>query len=277
MEAEVTALASMALMKAGQWPQSVKQGLTWLSNHKFANGTLGTTQATILAMRALLAGSMTSLGQDIESAITLLLNGEKVETLRIDRFNSDVMRQFDLTRRLHVGENHLELRQSPAGELPFQLDTVYWLPRKAEFGGGSTVCLNQPEPLQIDLQYDHATLAVNDQVTCSVTIGNHTGMDINMAIVDLGIPPGFEVDTSAFESMQQSGRIEKFEITGNQVILYMRELSRTAPLRFNYFLRAKYPLRVQTPTSAVYEYYQPQNRAESKPVALRATGDLGAH
>jgi hypothetical protein len=53
----------------------------------------------------------------------------------------------------------------------------------------------------------------------------------------------------------------------------LRELSNVTPFQFNYSLRAKYPLRVQTPSSAVYEYYQPQNRAESKSVILQAFGN----
>jgi hypothetical protein len=31
--------------------------------------------------------------------------------------------------------------------------------------------------------------------------------------------------SAAFEAMQQNGQIAKFEVTGNQVILYLRELS----------------------------------------------------
>jgi hypothetical protein len=61
-------------------------------------------------------------------------------------------------------------------------------------------------------------------------------------------------------------------VTGNQVILYLRQLSNETPFQFTCTFRAKYPLRVQTPTSAAYEYYQPQNRAESKPVTLQAIG-----
>ena len=94
-----------------------------------------------------------------------------------------------------------------------------------------------------------------------------------MAIVDLGIPPGFDVGPTAFEVMQRNGQIAKFEATGNQVILYLRELSNMAPLKFDLSLRAKYPLRVQTPPSAVYEYYQPENRAEAKSVVLQAIGN----
>ena len=266
MDTECTALCAMALMKAGTWPQSVNQALTWISRNKFADGTLGSTQATILAMRALLAASSTFLGQDFESTVTILLNGQKIEIFRINKENSDVMRQIELTKHLQTGDNRLELRQSPTGELPVQVSGAYWLPANPS---AAMTPAHQPELLQIDLQYDRATLAVNDLLKCALTVKNNTGTTVNMAIVDLGIPPGFDVDKSAFEAMQQNGQVAKFDVTGNQVILYLRELSESTPFRFSYSLRAKYPLRVQTPPSAVYEYYQPQNRAESEPVTLR--------
>lgn len=271
MDAECTALGAMALMKTGMWPQSVNQALTWIARHKFADGTEGSTQATILSMRALLAASSMSLGQDFESTVTVLLNGEQVETFRVNQQNSDLMKQINLTRQLQTGDNRLELRQSPAGELPIQITGHYWLPARPTTGIATA---RAPEPLQINLNYDRTTLTVNDQLKCTVTVKNNTGNIVNMAIIDLGIPPGFDADTSAFEAMQQNGQIEKFEMTGNQVILYLRELSESTPFQFSYSLRAKYPLRVQTPPSVVYEYYQPQNHARSEPVELQAAGAL---
>ena len=266
MDSECTALCAMALMKAGTWPQSVKQALTWISQHKLADGTLGSTQATILAMRALLQASTTSLGQEFKSTVNVVLNGEKIETFEVDKDNSDVMKQIDLTGHLHPGDNRLELRQVPAGELPVQFTGVYWLPT---LPGGTNAATTETDLLQINLQYDRATLAVNDQLKCAVSVKNNTAQRINMAIVDLGIPPGFDVDTTAFETMKQEGLVAKYEVTGNQVILYLRELSESAPFKFSYSLRAKYPLRIQTPPSSVYEYYQPQNRAQSKSANLQ--------
>ena len=89
-----------------------------------------------------------------------------------------------------------------------------------------------------------------------------------MAMVDIGIPPGFEVDASPFETLQASGQIARFERTTNQAILYLTSLAAGEPLRFAYSLRAKYPLRVKTPPSSVYEYYQPDKRAESRTTEL---------
>ena len=269
MDTECTALAAMALMKLGIWPQSTQQALMWITTHKFADGTHGSTQATILCLRALLAASVTSLGQQFESTVTISLNGRDVETFRLNKDNSDVMKQVNLTEHLKPGENKISFQQKPAGELPFLASGVYWLPASA----GNMVAAKTPEPLEINLAYDRTTLPVNEQLHCTVTVKNNTGQAINMAIVDLGIPPGFDVDGSAFETLHDSGQIAKYETTGNQIILYLRELSGNTPFQFNYSLRARYPLRVQTPPSSAYEYYQPKNRSASKPVILQAYGN----
>ena len=261
MTSESPALATMALLKASSWPDSVKRGLTWISTHKFADGTSGSTQATILAMRALLEGTSASLGQNFDSVITLLLNGEVAETFQVNRENSDVMRLADLSNRLRPGKNQIELRQVPAGEIPVQLCGAYWQPARSPARG--PLHPRNAEPLSIDLDYDRTTLAVNDELRCRVHVQNNSGAAISMAMIDLGIPPGFTVEATPFASMRERGEIVKFELTGSQIILYLRELSSAAPLRFEYALRAKYPLRVQSPRGAVYEYYQPQNRAES--------------
>jgi len=271
MDVETAALAAIAMMKAGIGPQSVKEALTWISNEKSCFGTWGSTQATILAMRALLAGSTAALGQEFDSTVTLLINGDAAETFHLNKENSDVMKQFDLTQYVHTGDNQIEFRQVPAGELPFQVAGAYWLPAASSDKAASvTSGAGASATLEIDVQYDRTQLSVNEQLRCDVSVRNNTGQVINMAIVDLGIPPGFDVDSTSFEALQQASQIAKFETTGNQVILYLRQISNVTPFQFSYSLRAKYPLRVQTPPSAVYEYYQPKNRAQTKPVTLEA-------
>lgn len=267
-EVETSSLCAMALMKAGLWPESVKQALTWISARKTRYGTWGSTQATILAMRAFLEGSTASLGQEFESTITLSANGKAIKTFKLNKQNSDVMQQFDLTQYLRSGENRIDLRQNPAGELPFQLSGVYWLPVAPSTTPTNVAAVGNPPQLEIAVSYSRTTLTVNDKLHCSAIVKNNSDKSINMAIVELGIPPGFDVDSSEFQSMLSAGKIEKFEVTGSQVILYLRELSGSTPFTFNYSLQARSSLRVQTPMSTVYEYYQPSNRAQSRPVTL---------
>ena len=266
LDTETTALATMALMKAGLWPQTVKEALTWISQDKEADGTWGSTQGTILAMRALIEGSSASLGQEFESVVNVQINGRDVESFHVNKENSDVMQLVDLTRFLRPGQNRIRIHQEPPGELPFQLAASYWTPAEPVVSAAPA----HPAPLQIDVQYDRATVPVNGSVRCAVSVRNNSGHPVNMPIIDLGIPPGFEVDASAFDVMREQEQIAKIEATSTHIVLYRRELSKTAPFEFVYRLRAKYPSRVQAPPSAVYEYYQPENRAESKAVMLQA-------
>ena len=62
--------------------------------------------------------------------------------------------------------------------------------------------------------------------------------------------------------------IERYELTGRQILVYVSNLSAGNPLAFSYRLRAKYPLVAQTPASNAYDYYNPDIRGESQPHVL---------
>jgi uncharacterized protein YfaS (alpha-2-macroglobulin family) len=89
-----------------------------------------------------------------------------------------------------------------------------------------------------------------------------------MTMVELGLPPGFELLSEAFAAMKEAGTIERYTVTSGRVTLSLRELESAKPLTFRYEMRAKYPVRVQTPPSIVYQYYEPAVRAATEPVTL---------
>ncbi|MHC4867969.1 MAG: hypothetical protein ACYTEX_28185 [Planctomycetota bacterium] len=62
--------------------------------------------------------------------------------------------------------------------------------------------------------------------------------------------------------------IEKYSTTGRQIIVYLREVAHEKPIEIKYQLLAKYPLKAKTPKSIVYEYYNPDVRAEAQPIEL---------
>jgi hypothetical protein len=90
-----------------------------------------------------------------------------------------------------------------------------------------------------------------------------------MIMLDLGIPPGFEVlreDLTALVAEQP--RITRFEFRGRQLSVYVDELAHGAPLAFSYRMKALFPIRGQTPESSVWAYYNPEMRSVVEPVEL---------
>jgi len=80
---------------------------------------------------------------------------------------------------------------------------------------------------------------------------------VKMALIDLGVPPGFNVVTEDLSQLVEMGVIARYELTGRQIIIYLEDLSSDAPLTFSYRLQARFPMRAQTPPSSAYDYYNP--------------------
>ncbi len=96
----------------------------------------------------------------------------------------------------------------------------------------------------------------------------------NMVMVDLGIPPGFDLLSEDLQAYQEksagskTGRLEKFNLTATQAILYFNSFAPGETVTLHFRLRAKYPIRARTFQSRVYEYYDPEVSSIARPVQL---------
>src|SRR5208283_2495285 len=90
---ETTGLAAQALLKWGQASDTIRKALNFISSHKQATGDWGTTQATIMALRALLLASERGTA-DVRGNLQVILNGKPVESLSLTPENNDLLHQF---------------------------------------------------------------------------------------------------------------------------------------------------------------------------------------
>jgi uncharacterized protein YfaS (alpha-2-macroglobulin family) len=159
----------------------------------------------------------------------------------------------------------------------YQVSGSYYLPWEvlAQYGD----LLPSEELVSIDVAYDRTELSVNDTVEVRVNISlNQPSGQAESALIDLGIPPGFSVQAedlaalvARFNDVPQDyafPTIERFELTGRQILVYVSNLSADNPLSFSYRLQAKYPLIAQTPASSAYDYYNPEVSGEMAPQTL---------
>jgi hypothetical protein len=124
------------------------------------------------------------------------------------------------------------------------------------------------EPLQIDVAYDRTNLQVDDTVELTATLRYRGAAAAQMPLVDLGVPPGFEVEAADLNRLVEAHTISRFSITPRQVIVYLEELRPGATVTIRYHLRAKFPVRAQAPASEAYLYYTPEERDGTRPTQL---------
>ena len=260
---ETTGLAVQALLKWGQASGTAGKALTYLASKKDANGTWGTTQATIMALRALLLSTEKGTA-DVRGTLEITLNGKPVERLVLTPDNNDLLHQFVL-KDIDAKANNVAIHFNGKGGLAYQVVGRYFIPWTGKPAN---------EALSIDVDYDRTRLAQDDIATATATVKNNLPKSANMVMVDLGIPPGFDLlseDLQAFQEKtanMKGGRLEKFNQTATQAILYFDSLAPGSTVKLSYRLRAKYPIRAKTLQSKVYEYYDPDVNSIARPVAL---------
>jgi hypothetical protein len=261
---ETTGVAVQALLKWRQSPEVARKALAYIASKKDASGTWGTTQATIMALEALLKASEEG-SADARGTVEVALNGNVVETLTLTEDNGDLFHQFVLPNVSAENANNVQLRFDGTGGLAYQVAGSYFVPWDAK---------QAEEPLSIDIAYDRTKLAQNEIVTAKATIRNNRTTVANMVMVDLGIPPGFDLVTEDLQGFQQltsglkTGSLQKFNLTAKQAILYFNALAPKSTVQLRFRLRAKYPIRARTFQSRVYEYYDPAVSSIASPQLL---------
>jgi uncharacterized protein YfaS (alpha-2-macroglobulin family) len=264
---ETTGLAAQALLKSGEASGVASKALVYLASKKDANGSWGSTQATIMALRAILLSTEKG-AADVRGDVEVALNGQTVQRLSLTADNNDLFHQFVL-RNIDAKSDRVTLKFNGKGGLAYQVVGRYFVPWGEKQAG---------EPLSIDVAYDRTKLAQDDVATATAMVKNNLNKAANMVMVDLGIPPGFDLlsedlqDYVTKSANLKSGRLEKFSLTATQAILYFDSIAPGSSFKVSYRLRAKYPIRTRTFESKVYEYYNPEVKAVAKPLAVEVTG-----
>jgi hypothetical protein len=201
---ETTGLAAQALLKWGEASATARKAMNYIASKKDASGEWGTTQATIMTLRALLLANEKG-SADVRGTIEVLLNGKSVQKLALTSDNNDLLHQFvfkgmdaetvesdrvssaSAEKKSMKGPrqaNTIEIRFDGKGGLAYQVVGSYFIPWDEK---------GENEALSISVDYDRTHLTQDDIATATATIRNNLPKTANMVMVDLGIPPGFDL------------------------------------------------------------------------------------
>ncbi len=261
---ETTALAAIALMRGNTHSDAVSGALAYLIQGKDSWGTWSTTQATILSLKALLLATEQAGQVEGSATVRVSLNKEQTQEIVIDEANADVVHLVTFERGFSPsGANRVQIELEGGGNLMYQVATRFYLPWDQV-----PMVEMMDELISIDLDYDRTRLSVNDEVTVDVGVRLNREGVVKMALIDLGVPPGFSILTEDLSRLVEQKVIARYELTGRQIIIYLEDFSSESPLAFSYRLRARFPMRAQTPPSSAYDYYNPADTTTRAPLEV---------
>lgn len=287
---ETTALVASALMEANMSPEIVSRSLSYITQAKSRNGLWHSTQATALALRALLASQDYSGSSDVDLSGDITINGARIDSFKVDKKNNELFQSFDLKKYAVNGKNSVALDVKGSGISAWQLSGTYFLPWSKSEEKAS-------EDLAIKVLYDKHEVKTQDFVRCTVEVKNLRPSAASNVMVEVGLPPGFDVEMSdvgalvggnvtaipdyfkasstasgsaSYRLIPSGGAtLAKFEMTKGKLILYLNTMPNKGIFTGSFRLCAKYPAKVKTPASVTYLYYNPEVNDWARPVDLK--------
>lgn len=259
-DVETTALVGLALLKMGTHRDALEKVINYLIASKDARGTWYSTQATVFSLKTLIGSlDMSTTGGNADVLVTM--DGKERGKFSLKGEKAELLQQIDLSEFATTGSHKISLKISGEGNAFYSIVARHYIPWSQLQPAGKA-------PFSITVNYDKQQLATNDMVTANVVAQNLTPAVAHMIILDLGIPPGFEVQTEDLDNYVEKGTIKRYSMTGRQIIVYLERIEPKSKVELNYRLKATMPMRAATFASRVYEYYNPARESFANPVKI---------
>ncbi len=245
LEIESTSLAVLAFLRSGKFPVEASRAARWLFS-KCEGGRFGSTQATVLALKAIIAWDQATAKPVKPGSVRLALDGREVSSVP---FTPDVQGGIEFAPfadRLSPGMHVAELALEGGIEMPYSMDIRY----RAALPPSNQGCR-----VGISAALSAAEIREGEVVEARVKIRNLSGSPLPTTLAVIGIPGGLEPRLDQIKDLVKEGKVDFFEITGREVVLYWYGLAPEAVLEIPISLTASVPGSYSGPVSRAYLYY----------------------
>lgn len=255
-----TALTSIALTKSNTNEKTNQALINYLIKSKSPNGTWGTTQSTILALKAINDYGTNS---DISNQTIVVKVNDKVQSIDIDKNSLGV---YEVLFEDIPNENKVSIEMKK-GKITYEIIKDFYKDYEyAEFEEAA----KSTNKLMIE-QTITQTAKVNEEVSQKIHIINRTNEDIFNGLVQINIPQGCSVNEESLMILKHSGLIEKYEYNYGKINLYLRDFKNNAEIDLEVKYRALYPETITGGAIRIYDYYNPKQEAIAIPKVIDIT------
>ena len=248
---ETTSLALLAWLRNDeQWAAQVEQSIKWLFERS-KSGRFGSTQSTILALKAINAYDAARAVPKQPGSVQLYVNGNAFgQPVAFNETSKGAIELPDFSSELTTGQHQVELRMADGSKMPFALEVTYNTPlpnNAATLPVSLTTTLSHsqvPEGEPVEL---HATITVaEDNVPTPIAI--------------IGIPAGLELRHDQLKELVGKDSISAYEVRDSELILYWRALKAGETRVIPVSLTADIPGTYTSPASRIYPYYTDEQK-----------------
>ncbi len=245
---ETLAFALLALMRSYTTNEAIiHDGIKVLLKHR-RYGRFGSTQATAMALKALIKYTRMQKQKNISKNdyVELQLNGHTVRK-KLSEAENGKIRINSLEKYLKTGKQMISVAfGNKKNSYPYTMN-VNW---ESELPDTSINCKVKLETEIIAKEYK-----VGDLVRMNVSVVNPSKNGLPMTTAIIGIPSGAAVQPWQLKKIKEENEVAYYEVFDNYLVLYWREMGPDQTKEIHLDLKAEIAGNYQAPASSVYLYY----------------------
>jgi hypothetical protein len=242
---ETTSLAILGWLRVPRFAGNVEKAADWLFR-MCKGGRFGSTQSTILALRAILGYDASRARPKAPGTARLLVDGKEVAALPFTPETQGALEFPAFADRLAPGKHSIEVKMDGGSEMPYAVAVRFHAATPA----------NGPEcKVRLATSLAAAEAKEGETLEAKVRLENRTEEGIPMTLAIVGLPGGLEPRHDQLKELVKQGKADFYEVIGREVVLYWRSLEPLAVREATLSLTAAVPGTYTGPASRAYLYY----------------------
>jgi len=248
---ETTSLAIMAWLKLdGMFVENVEKSMKWLFK-QCVSGSFGSTQSTVLALKAINAYDRKRSANTTPGSLQLLVDGNPFGgSVKFGKNDKRVLKLPDFASALLPGEHLVEIKMKDGTKKPFSINVSY----NTDLPQNSDEC-----KVAIITELSAKQIEEGREITMNVKV-SVKDENAPTPIAVIGIPGGCEVRFDKLKELRSAGAIDSFELFDGRLVLYWRAIEADKSVDVPVSLTAAVPGEYTAPASCVYLYYTDEDK-----------------
>jgi hypothetical protein len=273
LQIETTAMTLLAWLKVKRhelFNVNVQKAVKWIGQQRGGYGGFGSTQSTILALKALIAYAHANKKTAEAGDLILYVGNEPVTTQHFAAGVEDavILTLPDPEKHLKPGKNEIRVEVTGKNVFPYTAAWSYQSLKPAS----AAKC-----PVALTTRLDRATAEEGNTVRLTVHVENQSGKGQGMTVAIVGLPAGLTLpeDMKQLKDLArlrnngtEPGPISAWETRGREVILYWRDMAPDKKIDVDLDLICRVPGEYRGPASRAYLYYNADHKCWAEPLRM---------
>ena len=256
---ETTSLATLAWLRDPAFAGNVERAIRYLAEN-CQSGRYGSTQSTVLALRAIVAYDQARAHPKGSGTLRLLVDGKPAgQPVRFDADTKGAIDLPDAAPLLTRGAHQLSLQMEGGSEMPYAVAVRYH---------ALTPDSSKATKVGLEIGTSNPNVTEGELVDAVATVTNRTSEQLPTVVAIVGLPGGLEPRHDQLKELVKKGAIDSYEVKGRDVVLYWRGMEPGKSNRVPLSLVAAVPGSYTGPASRAYLYYTDEDKTWVKGLSV---------